>query len=199
MARGMKDLKKEYKGREMEYQRFAKKITMTYLTTPIEYSQSEVGKEFNITSSTVRKLMDYAIINCLVTKEDASRIMNKSKQNQQRKHTEAGGSSIRHHLDLMKKREDFIAATFEEIAILEIVSKVVYGVKNIEDMAAECGIESQRLLWLILKRAIVENIASDKELDIITQKCYKNGITLKKIECFRNLIEKRKEFKKTKK
>ena len=195
MARGLKDLKTEYEGKELEFNCLMKKVTMSYVNSPVEYSQAEVAKDYNITPNAVRKIMDYAIIHCLVSKEEASKVMNKSKENQQRKHAEAGGSSIRHHLELMRKRENFIAKDYEKTAIMEVVNMVVYGADDIYECYKECNIESPRLFWLIIERAIAENICTDTELDIITQKCYRKELSVKRIGWFRHLIEKRVEYR----
>ena len=66
MARGIKELKKQFEDKPEEFNKIAKRVTENYVNSLQEYSQEQIAKDFNITTSTVRKLMDYAIIEALV-------------------------------------------------------------------------------------------------------------------------------------
>lgn len=168
MARNYTDLKQQLNIEDFET--LAKKVTKAYGNSKIEYTQSEVAKDFDVTTQAVRKLMDYAIINCIVSKDYSVKVLNKLIENQQRKHQEAGGSSIRHHNELMKKRDDVIANSYDEYYILEIVNYWLYEAIDFTDVIHRFNIESERILKLLLQRGIVEDIISDNEANEIIQR-----------------------------
>lgn len=198
MARGIRKLKQEYAGRQKEFEEFARKVTENYARSMQEYSQELVAKDFDVSVSTLRWLMDYAIEEALVTLDVAIYVAQKSIHNQQKKHPEAGGTSIKHHKELIKKREQKIAERFPEYEIELIVFEVLHGGEEIENVIKKYSIESERVYKLLLKRAVIENICSDEDVDILTERSYKKEITMHKIRFFRELIEKREEFKRKK-
>lgn len=198
MARGIRKLKQEYAGRQKEFEEFARKVTENYARSMQEYSQELVAKDFDVSVSTLRWLMDYAIEEALVTIDVAIYVAQKSIHNQQKKHPEAGGTSIRHHKELIKKREQKIAERFPEYEIELIVFEVLHGGEEIENVIKKYSVESERVYKLLLKRAVIENICSDEDVDILAERSYKKEITMHKIRFFRELIEKREEFKRKK-
>ena len=198
MARGIRKLKQEYDGRQKEFEEFARKVTENYARSMQEYSQELVAKDFDVSVSTLRWLMDYAIEEALVTLDVAIYAAQKSIHNQQKKHPEAGGTSIRHHKELIKKREQKIAERFPEYEIELIVFEVLHGGEEMENVIKKYSIESERVYKLLLKRAVIENICSDDDIDILAERSYKKEITMYKIKFFRELIEKREEFKRKK-
>lgn len=174
MARTFKKLAKE-KNFE-DFNRFAKEVTMAYATSPITYSQSNVAMDNNLTKKGLRDLMDYAIINNLVSKDTAIQILNKSIQNQQRKANEAGGSSIKHHKELMKKREKFLAYTYSRLEVNDISSDIANNSsETISYFTRKYNIESDRVTKEILERAILENIVSDEIMKKIISRSLKNN------------------------
>lgn len=198
MARGIKKIKKEYEGRNQEFERFAKKVTCNYAESKQEYSQDQIAKDFEITVSCVRKLLDYAITNALVSRDVAVQVMEKSIANQQRKHPEAGGTSLRHHKELMKKRDEYIAKSYKPADIQEIVDDVVYESRNLDDVVKRFHIESKIILKKLLERAIVENICSDKETDRIIMRSFKVNQTKSAREYFIKIVQERIKNKKEK-
>ena len=198
MARGWKDLKKEYEGREDEFNSLAKKVTNNYVSSLPEYSQDQLAKDFGLSTSCVRKLMDHAIVEGLVSKEIAVYVMKKSVMNQQRKHAEAGASSIRHHNELMKKREENVANRYTSFDISVIVNEIAFWNIDFKVAIRNFNLESERVLKLILQRAIAENICSDEEADILIERGLNKNMSRETVKYFRELIEKRVETKKNK-
>jgi len=126
-ARSFKQLEKE-KNLEQLCD-FAKKVTELYATSPKEYSQPNVAQDNNLTEKALRKLMDYAIQTAQVSLEIAEKVLEKSIQNQQRKHLEAGGSSMQHHKKLMKQRVEFIAYGYTNAEIRKIAADIANNPK----------------------------------------------------------------------
>ncbi|MBP3255263.1 MAG: hypothetical protein J6M60_02080 [Clostridia bacterium] len=196
MQRGINILKKEYEGREVEYNNLAKKVTLLYANSRNEYSQKEIGEELNITTSAVRKLMDYAIITDLVTLKEAEKVLNKSILNQQKEHSNAGGSSIKYHKKLIKKRFQYIANSYEPIAIMEVIDDVLYRADGFKQTMKRFNIESEWVLRYLLQRAIVENICSDKETDELVRRSFKNNQSEQARKFFLKLVQERIKNKK---
>lgn len=103
--RTFKQLEKEKTLEELN--RFAREVTQQYATSGLKYSQTNAAKDNRLTPKGFRDLMDYAIVTAQVSLRTAILVQNKAIQNQQRKAREAGGSSIEHHKDLIKQREEY--------------------------------------------------------------------------------------------
>ena len=198
MARGIRELKKEYEGKQEEFNRIAKKVTENYANSFYEYSQEQIAKDFDISTTAVRKLMDYAIEEALVSKNTVIGVARKSIANQQRKHPEAGGTSIRHHKELIKKREKKLVENWPEFVIESIVFEVLHKAQNAESIMKSYNIESERIYRKLLERAVIENICTDEDVDLFVERSYQKGVTLSKIKYFRQAIEKRVAFKNSK-
>lgn len=194
-GRGIRALKKQYEGNVNAFDSIAKKATEEYANSLPEYSQEQVAADFDITTSCLRNLMDYAIIESIVTREIADGVLRKSVLNQQKKHPEAGGTSIKHHRDLIKQREDKKAGELDIFTIDMAVSEYLYGTGDINVVINTYKLESKKIFNLVLKRAIAENVCSDEDVDKLIEKSLSKSITLDKIKLFRELIEKREEFK----
>lgn len=174
--RTFKQLQKEKSFQELN--EFAKNVTQKYATSQKEYSQSNVAEDNNLTLKGLRELMDYAIINSLVSIEIADKVLKKSIQNQQRKNEEAGGSSISHHKKLIKKRAELIVYSYLPSEIRKIATDFANNpMYSIQHFKIKYKIESEKVMKLILQRAIVENISSDDEMERIIQRSLKANQT----------------------
>ena len=162
-ARSYTDIKKEY-GNDLGS--FAKKITEVYVRSMLEYSQAQLAKDNNITLGCVRKLMDYAISEVYVSRDIAERVMQKSIANQQRKHAEAGGSSVRHHNELMKERNENIAKKMDVSEIEKIVKSAI-ALEDDFEMVLDSyqKLECKKALYKVFERAITSLIATDEETE----------------------------------
>lgn len=174
--RTFKQLQKEKSFQELN--EFAKNVTQKYATSQKEYSQSNVAEDNNLTLKGLRELMDYAIINSLVSIEIADKVLKKSIQNQQRKNEEAGGSSISHHKKLIKKRAELIVYSYLPSEIRKIATDFANNpMYSIQHFKIKYKVESEKVIKLILQRAIVENISSDDEMERIIQRSLKANPT----------------------
>ena len=194
-ARTLKEIKKQYEGSPDEYDRFAKKVTEAYVNDRQNLSQEDVAKLFKITSGSVRKLMDHAIIRAVVSRKTAEQVMQKSIGNQKRHHGEAGGTSIIHNSELMDQRDQYLAESCDPMLVEFIVGNITYSGFSLEDTAQSFNIETLRVLKLILQRAVIENIATDKDTDILVKQSLEanNKPYVKKY--FDNLLKKREEYR----
>ena len=190
---------KELKNDSYGFVRIAKQVTYRYAETQKEYSQAQVAEEFDLSESCVRKLMDYAIVNSLVPRITAQKVMNKSIENQQRKHPEAGGTSITHHQKLILERDENIAQKMNKERIKFIVESAVALDRNqpYSDLVKALNLESMKVLQFIFERAIVENIATETEtMHLINRSLLKNNS--KELQnYFNELVRKRQEFRKS--
>ena len=150
-GRNYTELKKIYC--KEDFDNLSRRVTETYARSLSEYSQTQLARDFNITVSCARKLIDYAIEYAIVSKKMSDYVLEKAIKTQQRNHPQAGGSSIEHHKKLIRMREEHIATSFPELRIAEIVS--YYIENNFEDVAKKFGLESNRVGVLLIERAIV--------------------------------------------
>lgn len=194
-GRGIRALKKEYEGRSDEYNQLAKKATEEYARSDPEYSQEQVSEDVNVTVSCLRELMDYAIIEGLVSRKIAQGVVRKSVYNQQKKHPEAGGTSIRHHQDLIRQREEKRAEKFDSFDIDMIIYDILSDTKDVDEVIEFYKIESRREYSLIIERAIVENFTSDMETDLLIERSLNQSHTYERVKCLREIIEKRIAYK----
>ena len=174
--RTFKQLQKEKNLQELN--EFARKVTQRYATSEKEYSQKNVAEDNNLTQKGLRELMDYAIITANVTIEVSNKVLEKSIKNQQRKEKEAGGSSISHHKKLMRKRAEFIVYSYLPSEIKKIAADVANNpMYSIQYFKIKYKIESEKVMKLILQRAIAENISSEDEMERIIQRSLKVNAT----------------------
>ena len=175
-ARTFKQLEKE-KSFE-EFNRFAKAITEAYANSTTEYSQTSAAIDNRVTKEAFRKLMDYAITMALVSIQTAENVLNKAKYNQQRKTQEAGGSSINHHNDLMRKRVDYLVGGYLNAQINTIATDIANNhLYTIGHFCKKYDIESEILAKKLLERAIVENIVSDDIMEKLIERSLKKNPT----------------------
>lgn len=158
---------KDYK----EFCRFAKAVTESYADSQRECSQKVIAKDNNITVGCLRKLMDYSIKICLVSRSVADKTLNKAIFNQQRKKKEAGSSSIVHFHKLITEREEFIAYSVSSAEIRQLATEYAEKPeKSISYLKEKYKHESERVTKLLLRRAIVENIISDEMVSAMIER-----------------------------
>lgn len=193
-GRSITQLKKE-KTTE-EFDKFASAVTTRYATSELEYSQADVARDNNITTKCLRKLMDYAIIYNKVSLEIALLVKNKAIEKSKMKVQQAGGRSISHHEELIRKREEFLIMTFSRVEIKKIVEDIAnHTSKPISFFTGKYNIETDRLTKLLLRKAIVENIVSDEIMELIIKRSLGKYQTQKAQEVFQKFREEREEYK----
>ena len=162
--------------------RFAKAVTEAYAKSDIAYSQTNAAQDNHLTKKGLRDLMDYAIVTALVSREICDKVLEKAISNQRQKAQEAGGTSIRHHKDLMRKREDYLLGTYTRTGIARLTKEIADNpFCSIHYFTQKYNIESDRLTKKILERAIVENIVSDEVMEKIIERSLK-GIEIKRVQ-----------------
>lgn len=168
-----------------EFDQFATAVTTRYATSELEYSQANVARDNHITSKCLRQLMDYAIIYNKVSLEIATLVKNKAMQKQKVKVQQAGGSSISHHENLMRQRENFLLMAFSRVEIKRIAEDIAnHPSKSIHFFTCEYGIETDRLTKMLLKKSIVENIISDDIMELIIKRSLGDNPTEKAKKVF---------------
>ena len=193
-GRSFTELEKQYAGRYDDFCSLAKRVTETYSRSLREYSQSQIAKDFDLSTSAVRKMMDFAIVNALVTKQTAEYVMQKAIENQQRNHPEAGASTVSHHNELMGKRYEVIAYSLPRDEVKKIVEDAVEANgRSLADTAKRFQLESMKELQYVLERGIIEDIATDEEVITLMDRSVKKDPSRK--EYFENLIFNRQAFR----
>lgn len=173
-ARTYTQLEKEKSLEELN--RFKKEVTERYATSEFECSQEDVARDNNITRACLRRLMDEAITEGLVSIEIAILVRNKAIQKSKMKVQQAGGRSISHHNNLMKKRAEYLATGISRVETKEIAEDIANdSSKPISYFTRKHGIESDYITKLLLQKAIVENIVSDEYMEKIIARSLKNN------------------------
>ena len=180
-----------------QFDSMAKKITEKYASTEIVYSQTEVAKDFDVTVDCVRKMMDYAIVWGLVTRKVAILVNEKAISNQQRKCSEAGGSSKRHHEQLIEQREDNLAGLISESKVSQIAK---FAIQNPENDFAKAqkqfGLESKRHMYNIFRRSIEESVLNKDDALKLTDLILKRYPVQFAMDYWKNVWDKREEKEK---
>ena len=190
--RSYSTVKKEYDSEGLR--KLAKKLTETYVNSDLEYSQTQVAEDNNVTVSCLRKLMDLAISEAIVSRKTAERVERKSIANQQRKHSEAGGSSVKHHKHLMDMRNEYIVKMLTVTEVEEIVKSAVAREEQFENVLdIYKKLETKRVLYLVFERAVENIIATDEEAEMLMSLIQKKYPGEKAINFCNRLRKERKE------
>lgn len=154
---------------------FSKKITELYANSESMYSQSKIAEENNVTRKCLRDLMDYAIVMSLVSKPICDKVLEKAVCNQRNKIPESGWSSLEHHRELIKRREELLLNSFFEPEIYRIANDIAENFDcSISEFTIKYNIESDSITRKILERAIIENIVSDKVVERLIERSLKD-------------------------
>lgn len=177
-----------------ELNRFAKEVTELYANSVMEYSQKNLAKDNNLTVQGARDVMDYAIVMVLVSRETASKVLMKAISNQRSKNQGAGGSSLMHHRKLIRQREEYLANAFSRAEVKKMAEDFARQTqKPISDFARKYKLESERVIRLILHRAIAENIVSNEVMEAMIRRSLRNNETQAAKQYFENLRKERKK------
>ncbi len=179
--RTFKQLQKEKMTFE-ELKSFAKEVTEAYAKSDIAYSQTNTAKDNYLTKKGLRDVMDYAIVTNLVSRETCEQVLQKAISNQRKKTQETGSSSITHHKELIRRREEFLLNAYARAEVQKIAKDIAeHPDYPIHYFTLKNNIESDRLTKGILKRAIVENIVSDEVMEKIIERSLK-GIEINRVK-----------------
>lgn len=181
-----------------EFDQFSIAVTTRYATSELEYSQADVARDNHITPKCCRQLMDYAISYAKVPIKIALLVKNKAIQKSKMKVQQAGGRSISHHEDLMRKREEYLLTAFSRVEIKNIAEDIAsHPSKTISSFTHKYEIETDRLTKMLLKKSIVENIISDEIMELIIKRSLGENPNEKAKETFKRFQIEREKYKKS--
>lgn len=184
MARTYTQLQKEKSLKELE--EFEIKVLERYATSDYVVSQADVARDNNITPSCFKRIKEDAIIHGYISREMAQAIRNKAANKSEMRIQQSAGKCILYYESLIREREEFLVTAISKVQIKGIAEDVANNPsKNIEYFKNKYNLESKRLVRLILKIAIIENIVSDEIMELIIKRsldCYSDNSVKLKVE-----------------
>lgn len=158
-----------------EFDEFARKIACEYANSEQHFSRSYFVEHYNISEDCFYKLRDYAVVMGLVSEADIEKMIQKSVKNQQNNCKTAGGTTIVHFRELIKKRNEHVLLFFTNEQIKEIaIVFAEYSEVSRLGIAKKNGINVM-VVDLILKKAIIENLVSDEVFYKIKNRILENA------------------------
>lgn len=169
MARTYTQLREEKSFQELKD--FEVKVLQRYATTDYIVSQADVARDNNITKSCFKRIKEDAIIHGYISRELVEAIKNKAITKSEMRIQQSAGACVLYYEKLIKQREKFLVTAIPTIQIKGIAEDVANNPSNsIEYFKRKYTLESSRLVKLILKIAIVENIVSDQIMELIIKR-----------------------------
>lgn len=162
MARTYTQLQKEKSLEELK--EFEIKVLERYATSDYVVSQADVARDNNITPNCFKRIKEDAIIHGYISREMAQAIRNKAANKSEMRVQQSAGKCILYYERLIKQREEFLLTGISKVQIKGIAEDVANNPSKPIDL------ESDRLVRLILKIAIVENIVSDETMELIIKR-----------------------------
>ena len=175
-----------------EYDAFDSKYAKEYANSSNEFSCSYFVNKYNVSENCHYKLLYDAIICNRVSEEEVNKMEAKAFKNQKAKVQNAGSSSHLNYARLRRERYKYIASTYTEKEIEELVKIIVANPKiSLEVIATIKGITLMTLKFM-LRRAIVECYISDSEVMGLYERSIKNlGNPEKTQKSFEKMLEER--------
>lgn len=184
MARTYTQLQKEKSLEELK--EFEIKVLERYATSDYVVSQADVARDNNITPNCFKRIKEDAIIHGYISREMAQAIRNKAANKSEMRIQQSAGKCILYYERLIKQREEFLVTAISKVQIKDIAEDVANNPsKPITYFKKKYDLESDRLVRLILKIAIVENIVSDEIMELIIKRsldCYSDNSVKLKVE-----------------
>lgn len=169
MARTYTQLQKEKSLKELE--EFEIKVLERYATSDYVVSQADVARDNNITPSCFKRIKEDAIIHGYISREMAQAIRNKAITKSEMRIQQSAGKCVLYYERLIREREEFLVTAISKVQIKGIAEDVANNPsKPITYFKKKYDLESDRLVRLILKIAIVENIVSDETMELIIKR-----------------------------
>lgn len=195
MARTYTQLQKEKSFEELK--EFEIAVLERYATSDYVVSQKDVARDNNITPSCFKRIKEDAIIHAYISREMFEAIRNKAINKSEMRIQQSGGKCVLYYERLIKQREEFLVTAISKVKIKSIAEDVANNPsKPITYFKRKYDLESDHLVRLILKIAILEVIVNDEIVDLIEKRSIENS----KQECSEmihkfilKLKEKRKE------
>lgn len=198
MARTYTQLQKEKSFEELK--EFEIKVLKRYATSDYVVSQADVARDNNITLSCLKRMKEAAIIHAYISRELTEAIRNKAIAKSEMRIQQSAGKCALYYERLIKQREEFLVTAIPKTQIKSIAEDVANNPSNpIKYFKKKYNLESERLVKLILKIAIVENIVSDETMELIIKRslnCYShNRVKLKAKKVFDEFRKEREKNK----
>lgn len=150
-----------------EFNELCRKVALEYADSVEYYSADYFCKRYDITKSCFQKMIDYAIVNNLISDNTVNRMMNKAIANQRRHCKTAGITTIEKYARLQNERTENFQ---REIAIFFVNNPD----KTKKELARIKGLTIKEFDWNLV-RAIEDNVVSDEIVDSIEERSIKNA------------------------
>ncbi len=174
MTRKYTELQKEKSFEELK--EFEIKVLEQYATSDYVVSQADVARDNNITLSCFKRIKEDAIIHAYISRKMVEAIRNKAITKSEMQIQQSAGKCVLYYERLLKQREEFLVIAMSKVQIKYIAEDIANNPSNpIKYFKKKYNLESDRLVRLILKNAIVENIVSDETMELIIKRslnCY---------------------------
>lgn len=144
-----------------EFIKFCTKVATQYATSESNFARTYFTENFNITQSCYHKILDYSVINNLVSDKLVNSMEKKAIANQNLHAHGAGITSVNHYKELRVQRREKILKKFNDKDIIEITTLYALEEMSKDDLAILYNV-STRIIDLIIKKGIVENKISDE-------------------------------------
>lgn len=169
MARTFTQLQKEKSLEELKD--FEIQVLKRYATSDYLVSQRDVARDNNITESCFVRIKEEAIIHGYASRELTEAVRNKAVTKSEMRIQQSGGKCVLYYKRLIKQREEFLVTGISKAQIKVIAEDVANNHSNpIKYFKRKYNLESDRIVRLVLKIAIVENVVSDETMKLIIKR-----------------------------
>ena len=155
---------------------FAAEVANKYATTDLEYARKHICEDYGITSTCYYKLLEYAVVECLVDDVTVVNIMGKSANNQALYYEGSGGTSVAKYNRLYDARCKKIASKMPLSLVCELAKSFASGAKGTSKYRLACDNEiSTRVIDYVLEMAILEDVVLEEEKVKIAKRLIKTA------------------------
>ena len=155
--RSFTNLKKEMSLEQLN--NFCKELAEEYATSDYEFARKFFCEKYSLTQSCYYKVLEYAVVNNLISDLTLADIMHKSATNQSTYYDGSGATSVAKYNRLYNKRCENIAAAFSEEKIRDIADDFLLKSKYRVSIKHEI---STKTVDFAIMRAVSENIVDDR-------------------------------------
>lgn len=192
--RSFEELKHTMK--EEQFITFCTKLATQYANSEAQFARSYFTEYFNISSSCYTKLLEIAVIHNFVTDKMVDRMEKKAIANQNLHSEGAGSTSINHYAELRAKRKNYIVSTFSDENVVEIIIEFTSLCISKQELAEKYNVNT-KIIDLIIKKGIVENLVSDEVFGKIERRSLEKDNSYETKKFFYDLHQERNSKKAT--
>lgn len=191
--RSFRDLAKVMSAQEMD--RFCKKIAESYANSETRFARSYYTEHENISVSCFYKVLERAVIMNLVSEKTVDKMERKSELNQSAHAEGAGMTTKEKYAALRKKRNEYIIFLYSDEEIKKLATEFANNPEISKAQFADKYGVSPRVIDVLLKKSITENIIDDAMFLKIEERTLKRDSSKRTQDFFRLLHERRKMTK----